>query len=419
MHIETTAGQLRKALKTVKPVVTGWRRVPVLSCVRISACEVGAALDATDLDIHYRLHFAASSTGDAVFVLDHAVLSRLVCNLPGSEAVRLERGADGNVVLVFRSSRYRLAAMPATEWPEPGEIAPDGWSGPAGAPFVEGLRFCAPCISREETRYYLNGVCLDGREMAATDGHRLASCASGLSLPPQLTPIVPHEVVKLMIAARDVTALRIGACWLRADVPGGHITARLIDGRFPDWRRVVPGAVAVKQLDALMRVDLDRAEAMEAVTRLRALDGPAVPSLGMVLAEGRVALTSLSRDIGTGEEYLRKSSWCWVSSPWHVSARPLVAAVAPQYLLQMLGTLRGEQRVSLWLRHIEDAEQMAAPLTMTAFGEEEPPVTPAEGETPGRRLVLMPQRSFKHDDGLVAEVAARLVGSGAMREAAE
>ena len=97
MHIETTAGQLKKALRLVKPVIPRWVRVPVLACVRITASGGAGRVDATDLDIFYSVDFAVIgygpdgvAGGEVVFLIDHAVLLRLVSNLPTAETVRLE-----------------------------------------------------------------------------------------------------------------------------------------------------------------------------------------------------------------------------------------------------------------------------------------------------------------------------------------
>lgn len=165
MHIETTAGQLKKALRLVKPVIPRWVRAPVLACVRITAsCGVGR-VDATDLDISYSVYFAAIrygpdgvAGGESVFLIDHAVLLRLVSNLPTTETVRLETAQEGEAVLRFRDARYRLPTMPADKWPELAPTEFDVWSGDVDQRFMDALRFCRPMISTEETRYYLNGV---------------------------------------------------------------------------------------------------------------------------------------------------------------------------------------------------------------------------------------------------------------------
>lgn len=416
MHIETTAGQLRAALKMVKPVIHRSALPPVFACVRIAAAGASRArLEAKDLDLRVALDLVVSSASQgACFVLDHAVLLRLVGNLHGDRTVRIEDAADGNVVLSFGTARYRLAAMGAGSWPEFEGIDLGLWRGAPWSSLVDALRFVRPCISTEETRYYLNGVCLDGREVVATDGHRLASCDSGLDLPEGLRPIVPTDAVRMLIAAGDVGCVEVGPEWIRAHVPGGVVSAKLINvggNGYPNWRRVLPDATATVG-PAVMRVDMDRAEATEVLTRLLGLrDGGRSMAVSLVLASGRVAVTGTCVDHGHGDEVLRKAGWSWVARR-PANMRPLSASFNLRYLRDLLGGIKAA-RVSLWLRHYDDAERMGDPSVLTACGEVEPPVVPVEGIAPVRRLVLMPMRAADHGDAVVTDLAERMAGEPA------
>ena len=428
MHIETTAGQLKNALKLVKPVIPRRSAVPVLTCVRITAsCGVGR-VDATDLDIFYSVYFAAIrygpdgvAGGEVVLLIDHTVLLRLVSNLPPAEAVRLETAQEGEAVLRFRDARYRLPTMPADKWPELAPTEFDVWSGDVDQRFMDALRFCRPMICTEETRYYLNGVCLDGRETVATDGHRLASHASGVDLSDGVRPIIPHQAVNLMVSARDISRIELGKTWLRVHVPGGTIATRLIDGTFPDWRRLV-GDKTDGDAVSLMRVDFDRAELRESLTRLAALTSDSNRAAGIVLAGGRVALTSVNPDTGMGEEALRKASWQWVG-PADERGEPMAASFNLYYLRDMLDVWRGNERVHMWLRFDAKYAETGRPAYVTRQGDAEPPAVQDGEADPLPRVLIMPMRFLDRRGGVVAEVAGRLaaraVDAGAALEAAE
>lgn len=138
------------------------------------------------------------------------------------------------------------------------------------ADFAQALTFVATAISTQETRYYLNGICLDRDTdtgqclLVATDGHRLhAAPVQGIEEPapadPDCRPIVPHftvDTIRRLIAKAadpqapfrmelDMTSLRF-----ETDLPGMHVTvvSKLIDGVYPDWRRVVPKGPKRKRL---------------------------------------------------------------------------------------------------------------------------------------------------------------------------
>jgi DNA polymerase-3 subunit beta len=117
--------------------------------------------------------------------------------------------------------------------------------------------------AKDDRRYYLNGVCIDvavtGATEAvavATDGHMLI--AVPLQLDPDVTAaagqyIIPRELIDGLKARKGAFAtVKLDARSVTINVGGANITAPLIDGQFPDWRRVVPRTVTglASQIDA-------------------------------------------------------------------------------------------------------------------------------------------------------------------------
>ena len=93
-----------------------------------------------------------------------------------------------------------------------------------------------------DVRYYLNGLCFtaDGK-LVTTDGHRLHL---------QKRAFVPlatgeHVVIRALFDLfPELDNLSISKYHARATVPGGEVISKLIDGKFPDYERVVPEAKA-------------------------------------------------------------------------------------------------------------------------------------------------------------------------------
>ena len=114
------------------------------------------------------------------------------------------------------------------------------------------VKACALACSKEETRYYLNGVFIqyDGHALVsvATDGHRLVAfkhdCDQGGELPVKSPGvIVPLAIINAIKLAKHDTIARLhhvdGLKWT-IEYNGQAVTFDAIDGTFPDWRRVVP-----------------------------------------------------------------------------------------------------------------------------------------------------------------------------------
>ena len=105
-------------------------------------------------------------------------------------------------------------------------------------------------MASQDVRYYLNGMLFEseghGLRTVATDGHRLATCRREVvteSLPDHQV-ILPRkgvlELVRLLEAEDKPVRLQIYRSNLRAALDGFIFTSKLVDGRFPDWRRVIP-----------------------------------------------------------------------------------------------------------------------------------------------------------------------------------
>ncbi len=104
-------------------------------------------------------------------------------------------------------------------------------------------------MANQDVRYYLNGMLfeIDGTTLrsVATDGHRMAVSQTQLGADfAQKQIIVPRkgvqELVKLMDAPEQPVVLQIGSSNVRAEVNNFIFTSKLVDGRFPDYRRVLP-----------------------------------------------------------------------------------------------------------------------------------------------------------------------------------
>jgi DNA polymerase-3 subunit beta len=116
-------------------------------------------------------------------------------------------------------------------------------------------------MAQQDVRYYLNGMLLeiDGTMVraVATDGHRLALCETAASAKSKTAQqvIVPRKgVLELQRILTDdgEAEIAIGTNHVRAQIGGIRFTSKLIDGRFPEYSRVIPAAPA-----AAIRADRD------------------------------------------------------------------------------------------------------------------------------------------------------------------
>ena len=110
------------------------------------------------------------------------------------------------------------------------------------------LAAVALAISTEKTRYYLNGVCIQGRQAVATDGH-IMTVASDDSLPAEenddtarIFPISKQAITAMKKKAVDHVLFENDTLAVVNDMQQTTYLepCEEVDGTFPDWKRVLP-----------------------------------------------------------------------------------------------------------------------------------------------------------------------------------
>src|SRR5262245_11305200 len=239
---------LLRPLQAVIGDVERRQTMPILSNVLVGLQNGRLALTGTDLEVEL-VAWVEGVDGDLEDVTIQGRKLLDICRaLPDGAEIKLTREGE-RVVLKSGRSRFVLSTLPAAEFPAidvvqvPQEVR---------LPSIEMRHLLEKThfsMAHQDVRYYLNGLLLergDGYLRAvATDGHRLAKsdvAVEGLEGGNQQV-IVPRkgvlELQRLLAEDGDIT-LRFGTNHLQADLGHVRFTSKLIDGRFPDYSRVIP-----------------------------------------------------------------------------------------------------------------------------------------------------------------------------------
>ena len=178
----------------------------------------------------------------------HAIIDHGLWNFPTptvvdvkqlKEAMNLSKGQDwqGDTLNGIKLTN----AMPADDFP----MLPEYLSEltPIHADnLADSLAKVAPASAKEDIRYYINGVCFDFGmcAMVATNGARLHLVKNAFTSELKGQAIVPRDAIAL-IGAKHCVAIAFSDKHCRIDhIGGGYVISKLIDGKFPDWQRVIP-----------------------------------------------------------------------------------------------------------------------------------------------------------------------------------
>lgn len=249
MHFHISREALLKPLQLVSGAIGGRPTVPILGNVLLVVSGNELSITGTDMEVELIAKVPVDALNQVGEVTVPAKKFVDICRgLP--DGCVIECKADANRLLVRSGrSRFSLATLPANEFPNI-----DQWvvrldlslSQSRLKALIDTTQFS---MASQDVRYYLNGMSFesDGKKLrtVATDGHRLAVSEVDIGQPlEQLQVIVPRkgvlELVRLLDQDEALVQLQIGTNNIRATVPGFAFTCKLVDGRFPDYRRVIP-----------------------------------------------------------------------------------------------------------------------------------------------------------------------------------
>jgi DNA polymerase-3 subunit beta len=249
MNITFEREALIRPLTYVTGVVERRQTLPVLSYVLIRSREAGVTLTGTDLETEVVVHCEAR-TGDGVEMTLPARKLLDICRaLP--QGAKLDVRKDGSkAVIKAGRSRFTLLTLPSGDFPS---IQTTQWDIKIRLDQQQLRRVLEEtsfCMAQQDVRYYLNGLLLEltGQVLraVATDGHRMAVSETVLeaSVGEARQAIVPRKAVMEMIRVLDESSgsieLMLSGNHLRVQSAGLVFTAKLIDGRYPDYTKVLP-----------------------------------------------------------------------------------------------------------------------------------------------------------------------------------
>ena len=249
--LEIARDILLKPLQTVSGIVERRQTLAILSNVLIEAGNGVLSLTATDLEIQV----TATHTGidpEVTFAVTVSAkkLVDILRALPDQAVVSLER-SDSRLLVRAGRSRFQLQTLPPGDFPRlPAEQVPI-----AGIPMPQKallglLRLTHYAMAQQDIRYYLNGMLFVVEEnelkLVATDGHRLAMATRELPVaaPSRSEIILPRKAVLELnrMLSDDESPCQVSLLenQVRFEVPGITLVTKVIDGKFPDYNRVVP-----------------------------------------------------------------------------------------------------------------------------------------------------------------------------------
>lgn len=326
---------LLRPLQTVTGVVEKRQGMSVLSNVLVEVRGKELWLTGTDLEVELKAQTVLDDGEDGEVTLPGRKFVDLCRALP--EGANLEVVlSEGKALIRSGRTRFTLATIEATEFPAMEAVT-------GGLEFtieqrelrqlIEQTQFA---MAQQDVRYYLNGLLLDvERERlrtVATDGHRLAICdhEKGVGEGDGRQVIIPRkgvvELGRLVGDSEEPCKVMIGSSFVRVAADGVTLTSKLIDGRFPDYERVVPA-------DGGKVIRADRETLRQALVRTAVVSNEKYRGIRLQLDENRLTATVNNPEQEEAVEEVEVE----------YSGEPFEIGFNVSYLLDALGALRQEE----------------------------------------------------------------------------
>jgi DNA polymerase-3 subunit beta len=339
MKFSISRDSLVRSLNLVAGVVERRQTLPILANVLLVLKEDWLSLTGTDLEVELvgRIQLAVAGEESGEVTVPARKLLDICKSLPEGSDIKFS-AKENKVAVRSGSSRFTLSTLPAREFPNvENSIGTHQLTLKQGQlkRLIDRTGFA---MAQQDVRYYLNGMLweLDSKQLrvVATDGHRLAMCTlkDKISVTGEggVQMILPRkgvlELARLLVDDEAEIQINIGSNHIRATTGDFSFTSKLVDGKFPDYEKVVP-----RSPTNILKGS--RQELRQAFTRTAILSNEKFRGVRLKLTANTLDIVANNPEQEEAEETV----------PVDYSGETLEIGFNVSYLLDVLGVLSGDQ----------------------------------------------------------------------------
>lgn len=312
------------------------KQLPVLQYLHVEIKGNQLKVTATDLERELVATGNVAETNEGIFLLPARKFRDIISALPDDKPITLEV-ADKIVVKCGRS-KYKLETVDSSQYPNI-----ETWDKMHGltissSKLMNMFKTTSYTMANQDVRYYLNGMNIEidncSVRTVATDGHRLAICEEKVeSGDIKATVIVPRKAIQDLesqIPKHDTDlTVSLGTNHFKVEWEGFTYCTKLIDGKYPDYRRVMP-----KEEGAKIKLTLDVVELQDKLSRCKILANDKFKGVRLTLSKGMIKLNSNNPEQEEAEEVIENVPY---------DGPELVYGFNVEYLEQTLRTIITEK----------------------------------------------------------------------------
>lgn len=337
MQFEVSKQVLLKAIASVNGVVEKKNTIPVLQNIKLEVKDDNVVLSATDMDILVTTSFVCDMKTAGTTTVLAQMFFDIVRKIPESAPIIITQDNPNILQIKSGKSKYNLPCISAEEFPNIAEGELGEEFAVDSAKLIEMIDKTRFAISNDETRYYLNGLFLQGMKRdsgfelrcIATDGHRLALSFMDANLNTPFGVIIPKKSVaeiRRIVDGSEMVKISVSRIKIKVVSNQATLVSKLIDGEFPDYEKVLPknnSRIAV----------INKKEFFEALDRVSTVATDKHRSIKLLLENGKLNLQVSTND----------GSFAFEELEVNYLEEKIEAGFNSRYLMDVVGQVDGDE----------------------------------------------------------------------------
>lgn len=334
--VKTGRDNLLRPLQTVSGIVERRHTLPILANILIRKEGNAVSFLSTDTEIQIVTHAEIGTTEeDATTTVAARKLLDILRALPDSSDIVISLN-DKRLIVSSGKSRFSLQTLPADDFPtvsQPLEYETSVILSQKSLKNLFSMVYFA--MAQQDIRYYLNGLLLqvDGKtiKVVATDGHRLAFCQMETDQEfSKNDVIIPRKTIlelqRLLEDSDESVRIDFSGAQVRFAFGDIELISKLVEGKFPDYTRVIPKAYKNKFV-------ISRELLQRALQRAAIMTSDKFKGIRCILAAGSLKISSTNAD---QEEAIEEIELDYTGDDIDIGFNVT-------YLLDVLGNLKNDE----------------------------------------------------------------------------
>lgn len=304
MNIQINREVLIKPLSSVVGIVEKRQALPILSNLLLIGKGNKLVFTATDLEMQTSLNIDTKIETDFEITISARKLFDITRALPENSILDFQINKT-RVNVKAGKSKFNLQTLPSKDYPLLQKNESDAITINLSQKQLRGLlKQVDFAMAQQDIRYYLNGLLFDiqGQKLniIGTDGHRLSFTSSKLQKSfEKKEVIIPRktvmELIKLLEESNDEVEVQILKQQVTFKFGDIFIITKVIDGKFPDYNRVIP-------VDYENGFLIDRQMLLNAMQRASILSNEKYRGIRLVLSENNMQLITTNSEQEEAQE---------------------------------------------------------------------------------------------------------------------